>query len=96
MAAYTAARSVHKTLGAGVADSVTITGYKGRVEVKNRSATDTIYFRTDGTAAAVGADNTDVVGPGEALVVDASGDSAGDETVSLISAGAAAYSVKGV
>lgn len=94
MANYSATRSVHKTLAAGVADQVTISGYRDQIEVLNRSASDYIYFTTDGSAPAVAGDNTIAVPPGGAVMVAASNES-GAEVVKLISAGAPAYSVTG-
>lgn len=44
MSSYSGAFAVHKTLTAGSADTVTLTGGSTRVRVVNRSGTDDIYF----------------------------------------------------
>lgn len=93
MASFSVDRSKHATLTADAVDTVTL-GYRGTVEVLNRSASDYIYFTNDDSAPAVDGDDTFVVGPGQSLLVGAS-NVGSNEVVKLISAGAAAYSVTG-
>lgn len=93
MSTYTAGRSVHPTLQAGVADTVTLNGgYYTQVEVKNRG-TSPIFWRYDGTAAVALANDTFVVMAGEALTIDMR--HARTVTVSLVAAGNCDYSVTG-
>ncbi len=97
MANYTpAAATTHKTLTAGAPDTVTFPADYLRVEVFNRGTTDAIYFTVDGvTAPAIAADGTDVVMPGDSLVVDATAaGTANSTTIRLISSGAMAYSIR--
>ena len=89
MANYTPKFSAHKTLVAATEDTITWDGGSpGQVEVVNRSATDTIYVRTDSTAAVAEADGTTAIPPGQAVELD------GSPVTRLISAGTPAYSVE--
>ena len=90
MASYTVARSKHATLTAATVDTVTIGGNEA-VEVLNRSASDTIYFTTDGSTPTVGGDDTFIVGAGQSVVIP--GRRVSGEAVKLISSAAADYSV---
>lgn len=87
------ANSQHVTV-TGTAANVTFANVNaGKIEVLNRSA-DTIYFRSDGTVAVVGASGTNVVAPniGASLIVDnetpAATRTSTGTVVSLISSGA--------
>ena len=94
MATASVAVSHHGTLGAGVADTITLTVSYPYIEVVNRATTGAgIWFRLDGSAAVAGAAGTYWVGPGGYVIVPAPKDS---DVVSLISATADAYSVIGV
>jgi hypothetical protein len=99
MASYTAARSVHKTLGAGVQDVITLTATASAVEIVNRGTTDTI-FGTAGavpassvTDAAVGGDDTFAVPPGGVRSMNVV-QQEGDLVVKLIAASATPYSIQ--
>lgn len=99
MANYSVAKAKHVTTGAaGTQDKVTVTGPASRVEVKNyaTNASD-IYFKlvssTDSSTITVGADDTYIVSPGEALQVPAGYT---PDVVKLISATAFSYSVTGL
>lgn len=102
MATYQALVSVHETLTANTADLVEFeTDIWPLVEVLNRDPTNALYFRVDGTTAVVGAPDTYVVMPGGALIAPVSfatgTQSSGIiQKVSIISAGAVAYSVTGI
>jgi hypothetical protein len=99
MADYTAARAVHKTLGAAVQDVVTLTATSSVIEVINRGTTDAI-FGTAGSLpassvpdAVVAGDDTFVVPPGAArTMVIAQQDT--DLVMKLIAAAATPYSVQ--
>lgn len=88
--------STHQTLVANAIDTVTFATDYQFVEVLNRDATNLIYFTADGSAPAIAADGTDVVSPGDSLKVPASVDTntPNSTVVKLISAGAAAYSIR--
>jgi hypothetical protein len=101
MSAYSPGRSTHQTLAANVADTVTLAqdgdAYP-QVEVLNRSTGSDIYFTVNGSVPTVGGDNTFIVSAGQSLVVQARNPSLPGTSpqVSLISSGAAAYSVTAV
>lgn len=93
MAAYTVTYAKHATLVASVVDTVTLNAPRHTVAVVNRGA-GPIYFRlfTMGAAApTVAGDETYVVGSGETKVVTSENPVS---SVSLIAAGAEAYSVE--
>lgn len=102
MASESGVLSATATLGAGTADTVTLTSGPGLVEVTHHgNVSNPIYARGDGTAAVAAADENQVILPGQSLVVKANtiadGTSSGRKsTVSLISAGAATYTVAAV
>lgn len=98
MASHTVQRSKHSTLVADTVDTVALTGKWAAVEVKNRAAAGEgdIYFTADGSTPTVGGDDTDIVCPGESLVVPLSSALGGDKAAKLKSAGASPYSVRGV
>lgn len=92
MAAVAATRIATATLTAGTADAVTLSSKPQTAEVVHHSnVTNPIYVRAGATAVAAAAEN-DVVLPGERLRVTLpfSG------VLSVISAGAATYSVVGL
>lgn len=84
----------HLTLTANTADTVTIAaGYK-YVEVRNRDATNDVFFTVNGTTATVAGDDCYHVFPKTAVSVRVP--KQGFTTaVSVISSGASAYSVTG-
>lgn len=96
MAAYTAACSVHKTLGTTVADDVTL-GTAGillsKVEVGNPiTNTAIIYFTLSRstiapTTAVSRADDTFFVYPGSALAIDFGGDQVSIVRLSIVGVG---------
>lgn len=69
MATHTAVKSVHKTLSSTTADTVNLNNEWTILEVINRSGTASVYVRADGTTAVAAADNTDIVLPGEAVLI---------------------------
>ncbi len=81
------------TLVAATADTCTMTGSRGKNTpaelVHHGVVTDPIYFRLDGTAAVVAADENQVLLPNERLFVRLGEGNA----ISLISAGTPTYSV---
>jgi len=89
MAAVAGVRSAHATLVAATADTVTISGGGGKGGEIVNHGTDAIYFRTDGTAAVVAADENEVVLGSERLSIEipTSG------IISVISAGTPTYSI---
>lgn len=89
MAAHTPTFSVHATLTADAADTVTWQGgTPTEFEVLNRSTTHTIYVRADGSgsAAVAAAEGTLAIPPGQGYLFDGLG------AFSLISAGNADFS----
>jgi hypothetical protein len=95
MATYTAVRrSKHATLVASTVDTVPFSSKPKTIEVRSLDSTAVIFFRTDGTAPTVNGDDTDRLGPGERLEVDAA--NVDPPQVQLISSGAPAYSVRAV
>lgn len=98
MATGSAKRSYHSTIASGgTAETVTLDGWN-QVEVVNRDATAEIYFTTDGsTVPTVGGAETDVLTPGQALVVPSGRSSTNNTLVKVIaSATGTKYSVRGV
>lgn len=99
MGTHSANRSTHQTIAAAnTAEVVTLTGDWLEVEITNWDASNKVYFTVDGTVPTVGGDNTFVVGPGQAVQVDANSPDAprANVTVTLICAAAGtAYSVTG-
>lgn len=96
MAAYAAARSVHKTLGAGVEDVVTLNQRWPAVEIYNRDAAGTIYVTTNNSAVVAAADNTEVVGPGQTVTLSPESFTGTTLIIRLISAAACPYSITGL
>ena len=94
MANYTVNRSKHATLATNTADKVTFNSKPRTIEVRNLDSTAVIFFRSDSTAPTVSGDDTDRLGPGETLQVDAA--NVDPPQVQLISSGAPAYSVRAV
>jgi hypothetical protein len=95
MANYSAVRrSKHATLVANTVDTVPFSTKPKSIEVRNRDASAFIFFRTDGTAPTVNGDDTDLLGPGERLEVDAT--NIEPPQVQLISSGTPAYSVRAI
>lgn len=88
------AKAKHGTLTAATVASWTFTTNFAFVEVKNRAASSTagISFTTDGSTPTVLGDDTELVLPGESIIVPLDN----SDTVKLISATADAYSVTGV
>ena len=77
MATASAASSVHNTLSGTTADLITITDPHDRVEILNRGLSDVFFtIAPEGitpTTAVADADNTTVVPPGMAIVVESPG-----------------------
>jgi hypothetical protein len=71
LATYTVRRSKHATLVATTVDTVKFSTKPKTVEVRNLDATAVILFRSDGEVPAVNGDDTERLGPGERLEVDA-------------------------
>jgi len=95
MATYTAVRrSKHATLVASTVDTVPFSSTPKTIEVRNLASTAVIFFRSDGIAPTVSGDDTDRLGPGETLEVDAA--NVDPPQVQLISSDAPAYSVRAV
>jgi len=95
MATYTAVRrSKHATLVASTVDTVPFSSKPKTIEVRNLDSTAVIFFRSDGIAPTVNGDDTDRLGPGERLEVDAA--NVDPPQVQLISSGTPAYSVRAV
>lgn len=69
MATVTAVKSAHPTLTGTTADTVNLNDQWTEIEVINRSGSAPLYVRADGTTSVAEADNTDVVMPGEAVLV---------------------------
>jgi hypothetical protein len=99
MADYSAARAVHKTLGAATQDVITLTATTSLVEIINRGTTDTI-FGAAGTFpassvpdATVAGDDTFAVPPGGVRTITMAQQEA-DLVVKLITASATPYSVQ--
>lgn len=98
MANHTAARSVHKTLGAGAQDVITLTATASIVEILNRG--DDTIFGTSGSTpalnvpdAVVAGDDTFAIPPGGSrTLLIAQQDT--DLVVKLIAAQVTAYSVQ--
>lgn len=92
MATHAVDRSKHTTLTGGAEDIVNMNQALA-VRVENRSATNPIFFTTDGSPAVQNADNSYIVMPNSGLTV-----SPGYHIrqIRLISAGAQAYSVMGL
>ena len=98
MASYTPATSCHKTLTATTADTITIGGGYGQVEVVNRDTADYIYITYGPAAASVAtpmaeADGTLVIPPGSVVTLDAN--NRGGFVVKVVGDGGG-YSVQGV
>jgi hypothetical protein len=94
MATYTVRRSKHATLVANTVDIVKFSTKPKTVEVRNLHSTAVIFFRTDGDAPTVNGDDTDRLGPGESLEVDAA--NVDPPQVQLISSSTPGYSVRAV
>lgn len=104
MATNSVTKSHHGTLTTTNEDIVKLLQYWGAIEVENKHATEVLYVRFDGTAAAAAATGTEFVGPGDTKVfrggIMRAGGIPGDTTtpphyVSLIG-NANTYSVSGV
>jgi hypothetical protein len=95
MANYSAVRrSKHATLTANTVDMVPFSTKPKTLEVRNLDASSVIFFRSDGVPPTVGGDDTDRLGPGEKLEVDAA--NVDPPQVQLISSGSPAYSVRAI
>lgn len=98
MATDSATRSVHNTLSAATADTVTITNDGQAIRIQNRSASATIYYTvgfnaaTPATAVSA-ADNTYCLPPGMSDTL-ATTDLGSSVVVSLISSASCDYSVE--
>jgi len=97
MATATVTNSKTLTLTASVVDSITLTGTFMAVEIVHHGNVANPIFAiasTAATAPTAGGDNCEVVLPGERIRIPGAG--ANQTVVSLISAGAATYTVIGV
>lgn len=91
MADYDVTKSKHATLTGTTVDTVNFTQQWSRIEVINRTSTgEPLYVTTNGTAPVAEADDTDIVMPGEAVLLNCE-----TETVKIIGDGND-YSVIGV
>lgn len=90
--------AIHKTLGASVADTVTLRNEYDYVDVLNRSLTGAGIFVSVAPAGvpAVAGDDTYVVQPGRSVRIPTPGVEDDNTVVNLISATADPYSVVGV
>lgn len=98
MANYSVTRAAHKTLGAGVSDTVTLGPEYDFVEVYNRSTTaaDTITaVQGPGPVTAL-ADDAYVIPAGQSRRIPTPGTGDDNTVITLISSAAAPYSVTGV
>lgn len=96
MASYTPQASCHKTTSGTTADTVTLGGSFGSVEVVNRDASDFLYVTygsTTPTTPVAEADDTIVVPPGAVVALDAN--NRGGFVVKVVGSDTA-YSVQGV
>lgn len=76
MASYTVALSCHQTLTSTTVDTVTVGSASDqwvKACVTNRSGTDPLWVRADGTAAGVGTDGSFVVPAGSYKFIDVRG-----------------------
>jgi len=71
MATFSVVRSVHDELDGTDVDIVNLLQTWERIEVKNRSETDPLFFRYDGVDPVLDADETTVVDAGESVVIHA-------------------------
>lgn len=92
MASHSVAKTKHAVLTADTADDVTLTSTVGLVRITNRAGAGELYVRVDGTAPAVGADESYVVLPGQTRPFNMSG--AADQVVGVIASLPLAYSVE--
>lgn len=93
MANYVASFAVHATTGAGVVDTITLTGNSAEVvQVKVRSGADALWYTKDGSTPVVGAVDTYVALPGEKDFISARADK---DTIKVLSPGIVQYSVVG-
>lgn len=70
MASYSAAQAKHATLTSTTADAISLTGTYVAVEIVNHDASTLLYAKVDRaapTAPTSGADDTEVIRPGERL-----------------------------
>lgn len=95
MATDSAVRSVTNTLSGTTADTVTLTQCWPAVSITNHDATDTIYFRMDGTAAVAAADGTTVVLPASTVIAKSAITASGTTVVSIVGDGGT-YTIEGV
>jgi hypothetical protein len=91
MASHSVALAKHATLSAATVDTVTLTKVYRAVEVLNRSASDVIYATFNGATPTDAGDDTIAVPAGAVYTWERN-----CSAVTLISSGAAAYSVQGV
>lgn len=91
MASYNVVKAKHETLTGTTVDTVTFTQQWSRIEVINRSSTgEPLYVTTNSVTPVAEADDTDIVMPGEAVVLNCE-----TEVVKIIGDGND-YSVVGV
>lgn len=91
MASYSVTKSKHATLTTTTVDTVTFSQQWSRIEVINRSSSgEPLYITTNGDTPVAEANNTDIVMPGEAVLLNCE-----TETVKIIGDGND-YSVIGV
>jgi hypothetical protein len=97
MAPYTVRQAKTQTLGAAVVDTVTLTGSFSAVEIVHHgTVANPIYANIGATGTpTVAGDDEEVILPGERIRVPGYG-TGGTTVVSMISAGAATYTVIGV
>ena len=100
---HTPVHTTHPTLTANSIDTVIPSGHFDQLVIVNWDTTGKIYFTLDGSAPAVGADDSRVIGPGQALMAGQGSwpSSTGPggtpvKQVQLISSSACAYTVMGI
>jgi len=93
MASVTKADTI--TLVAATAAATTLTQKWDVVEVVNHSTDAVVYARGDGTTATVAGDNNEAILPGERLSIGVAWSTAGEGTISVISAGTPTVTVVG-
>jgi hypothetical protein len=86
----------HFTLTAGTVKVFTLDADFGEIEVTNVDGTALVYFTTDGSAPAVGADGSNVVTAGPGAFLSVRPRTSGNTVVKVISSGTPKVSVRGI
>jgi hypothetical protein len=91
MATYNVNRAKHATLVASTKDTVNFAYTGSTIRVRNRGASDDIYFSIDGVDPTVGGDDTYFLGPGENIMIE---NVSNLHLIELISSGTPEYSAE--